>query len=280
MKNRKKLITYTLLTSMALSMTGCNNNNNQNIITTETTQITTEVYNEEDMYKLATHESTTTEMQSTEKITEEKTTEEITTEERTIEEFPTEEITSEEIIIDSSTEETIVNSSTEEVTATDIQFDNFKADLEIIKQYVDKDDIDNLRKKGKEFFIKHIDFIFFGSEINGKTFNELNEESKQMTIENFKAADELIMKYAPDYKEDLSEKYQSFKNFSKEKYEDLMDYIKNKVGDEKYDEYEEKKDQILEKSSEVADELKDKAGETAEKAKEKVKSLYKDWKQK
>lgn len=282
MRNKKRIIKYVILSSLLLSLTGCNKNKD------DFSDACTEKYTEDEfMYELVTLESTKTDNEekteaviekkteaTTEKITTETTTEEKTTE--TKKEDKTTEITTEEIVVPSSTEETIINSSPETVTVTDIQFDNFKADLEIIQKYIDKEDIDNLRKKGKEFFVKHVDFIFFGSEINGKTFDELSEESKQMTIDNFKKADELIMKYAPDYKEDIGEKYEIFKDFTKEKYNDIKEYLRNKVTDEQYDKYEEKKEKVLEKSSELFDDAK----ENAEEVKEKIKTLYNDWKEK
>ena len=110
------------------------------------------------------------------------------------------------------TTENIENISTDttESTSVDEQILNIiNSDKEVIEYYVSTEDIENVKKYGKEFFIKMVDFIFYDTEINGVKFNDLKEETKQEIYDTFCNIDALIMMVAPDYKENIGEKYES-----------------------------------------------------------------------
>ncbi len=72
--------------------------------------------------------------------------------------------------------------------------------------------------KAKEGFIILTDFIFYGTEINGITFEQLSDNAKQSVLLTFKNLDETIKKYYPNYQEDIL-------NLSKETSDKLFDLI-------------------------------------------------------
>lgn len=72
--------------------------------------------------------------------------------------------------------------------------------------------------KVKESSIKYakelIDFIFYGGEMNGITFDELKDDAKQEVYAKLQKIDSFIMQFIPDYKEKLGEKYNWVKDFA------------------------------------------------------------------
>ena len=250
MKKKKLLI---LILTFTLMSTGCSKNESskkaEKIVKESTTyqqivETTTEYINE------TNPEVTTKEV---EKIIDE-TTNKVT------EEIPTEIIT--EILTEPVTE-----SQTEQIN----NFDNFvKNDNEQIKELY-KQDFETFKAYSKAAFIKTVDFIFYGSEINGTTFNELTEEGKQMIYNEFKDMVVTINNYDPTIIPNLEEKYSMVVTFISEKYTSAIEAIKNKVGEEKYNAFIEKKDEI----SSIAS---DKAGEFGAKIKTFTNDKYQNFK--
>ena len=222
---RKMMIAYLSLASTLLA--GCNSNNNINQNTTEyinkttTSEITTEIITTEASTQM------TEEITTTENTTEEKTTEN-TTEEKTTENT-TEEMTTEEV-------------TTESKSVDDEIIDNINDDKNKIELYVTKEDYENVKKYGREFFIKMVDFIFYDKDINGIKFSELKEETKEDVYNTFCDIDALIMTFSPDYKENIGEKYEVVKDFTSKTYYNALDKIREAIGDEKYDKVKEIKD--------------------------------------
>ena len=135
-----------------------------------------------------------------------------------------------------------------------------------IKQFYDDHDIDKIASKGKEYFITLVDFIFYDGEIKGIKYSELKEASKEELYREFCEMDEIIMILAPNYKENISEKYEAVKDFTSDVYYKSLDKIKEYIGEERYD-----------KIGEIKDKAKDKLSETKDKAKEKIKDWYEDF---
>ena len=167
------------------------------------------------------------------------------------------------------TTENIENISTDttESTSVDEQILNIiNSDKEVIEYYVSTEDIENVKKYGKEFFIKMVDFIFYDTEINGVKFNDLKEETKQEIYDTFCNIDALIMMVAPDYKENIGEKYEVVKDFTSKTYYNALDKIREAIGDEKYD-----------KVKEIKDNTKEKIKDGTDNAKEYIKKKYENW---
>ena len=214
------------------------------------------------------------------------TTSEMTTEEVTeaLTEMTTEEVT--EALTEVSTEEA-TEALTEEYVDDDTYIvDEFSGYTEEVKELIDEEDIETAKAKAREYFITFVDFIFYGSSINGITYDELKEESKQELFDEFCEMDELISTVSPDYKENLSEKYELVKDFTKEKYYSSLDIIKEKIGEEKYDEIGKFKDDTKEKITNFKDEhqedidnIKDKTKEKTDEYKLKLKDWYENYKE-
>lgn len=157
------------------------------------------------------------------------------------------------------TTENIENISTDttESTSVDEQILNIiNSDKEVIEYYVSTEDIENVKKYGKEFFIKMVDFIFYDTEINGVKFNDLKEETKQEIYDTFCNIDALIMMVAPDYKENIGEKYEIVKDFTTNIYYTSLDKIKEAIGEEDYNKIKEIKDSAKEKISDGIEDAK------------------------
>lgn len=76
-------------------------------------------------------------------------------------------------------------------------FENIENDVSI-------SDINVIKLKGKEHFIKIVDFIFYGEEIRGYTFNELTDIAKLKIIGIGLKVDKKIEEKVPGYKESIS----------------------------------------------------------------------------
>lgn len=146
-------------------------------------------------------------------------------------------------------------------------FDNFEQEKEQIKNLINQQDFETAKEKGKEFFIRAVDFIFYNSEENGITFDELKEEAKKETFDNVATIDSWIMEFAPNYKDNTKEKYKIVKDFLSEQYYKSLNKIKNYLGSENY-----------EALGNIKDQIKNDIKESSHNIKEKAKNWYKDFK--
>lgn len=239
---RKTLTALSLGSSLIVSMSGCSNNNVNNITTTNNTESTTEY--------IETNTTATTEYISptTEIITEDlQTTEDIT-------EY------NEEEMVEITTTETSVQKDDEVIQ-------NINNDKEQIEYLIEMEDIDKASQLGKAFFIKTVDFIFYDEPINGVYFNELTDEAKADIYETFCYIDRLIINFSPNYKENIAEKYQIVKDFANEAYFKSLDAIKKAIGEENYN-----------KIGEIKDNIKDTISNAWDNTKESVEEWYLEFK--
>lgn len=84
---------------------------------------------------------------------------------------------------------------------------------------------ENKLKKG---FTNIIDFLFYDSRINGKTFKDLKDDAKLKIIKIALSVDQKIDSMFPDYKKTISDKYQNIKLKVVEKYVEITTNICNK----------------------------------------------------
>lgn len=163
-------------------------------------------------------------------------------------------------------EPTIETDMLEDTSNQEESFDNFATEKEEISTLISEEDFAQAKEKGTEFFITAVDFIFYDAEYKNVTFDELTDEAKKETYDNLCIIDGWIMNIAPDYKEDLGEKWQLVKDFTSEKYYFVLDKIKEYIGEENYN---------------AVKEFKDNAKTTIkdgwENTKEKVKTKADDW---
>lgn len=166
-------------------------------------------------------------------------------------------------------EETIIEEKqpTEEKEITTFTF--FEEAKQEIITYIESEQFETLKEKGKYYTITAIDFIFYDKPINGIYFKDLSEELKQDILRDVKSLDEAIMAYYPNYKETFSTKYQIASQFINEQYLNILDIIKEYLGEENYNAIGEIKNQITNDISDKKDEII-----------EDIEELYKSWKNK
>ena len=171
-------------------------------------------------------------------------------------------------IIEQPEETQIVETKPEETQTLD-NFTFFKDAKQEIISYIESEEFETLKEKGKYYVTTGIDFIFFDQPINGIYFDQMTNELKKDIIRDVNSLDEAIMAYYPDYKEDISSKYQVASEFINEKYLDIMDAIKEYLGEENYNAV-----------GEIKDQIKEDVSNKTEEGIEYIKDLYNSWKNK
>ena len=139
----------------------------------------------------------------------------------------------------------------------------------------------------KNTFITLTDFILYGGEINGKTFEQLTDEVKQEIISVYEQIDEAIEEKHPGYKEEIKDNATKTYTDIKEKLEEaknqVVDEYKSTVGEEKYNEqkqqYEQNKEDAKEAIEPVVDEVKEAVKEIYEASKNSFDKWYQEWKE-
>lgn len=86
---------------------------------------------------------------------------------------------------------------------------------------------ESLGKTIKSNFVDGIDFIFYGKEINGKTFGELTNSAKLKVLSLMLSIDSKIEEKIPNYKDSISSTYQNIKTKIIEKYLEITTNICN-----------------------------------------------------
>ena len=107
-----------------------------------------------------------------------------------------------------------------------------------IDEFLKSEKIENIKEACKNYFVTFVDFIFYGGQIKGVTFNELTNETKIKVINLTRKIDELIMTKFPDYKETISVEskklFESVCNLLDEGKDGVENFIIEKIGEEKY----------------------------------------------
>lgn len=102
-----------------------------------------------------------------------------------------------------------------------------------IRDYVSKENIQDLGEKAWSGLCHMIDFIFFDETINGVTFEELSDSAKEKVVSAFqKGYDAMEQKY-PDFTEKVTDKTQDIASFIKENgskaYHKAYDFLDEKI---------------------------------------------------
>ena len=104
------------------------------------------------------------------------------------------------------------------------------------------------------------DFILEGGSIGGYTWDELSDSTKKAILDIADEIDALLVKYVPEQKEWVIEKWQLFKDKTSQ-------VVKDIVGEENYEFWGDKKDEWI-----------DQAKDLYQDGKTKVKDKYQEWK--
>ena len=159
--------------------------------------------------------------------------------------------------------------SSNQVTQSNQEFTFFSDAKKELTEYIESEDFQKLKEKGKYYVTTGIDFIFFDKEINGITFNQMSTEFKIRAMNDVAALDSAVEAYFPGYKESFSSKYQIAAEFVSSKYIDIVDAIKEYLGEENWNALGDMKDQIW---GDITN--------TKDQAIEDIKELYKSWRDK
>lgn len=155
--------------------------------------------------------------------------------------------------------------SSQEIQSTQ-EFTFFSDAKKELTEYIESDDFQNLKEKGKYYVTTGIDFIFFDKEINGITFDQMSTEFKIRVMNDVAALDNAVEAYFPGYKESFSSKYQIAAEFVSSKYLDMVDVIKEYLGEDNWNALGNMKDKIWGDLTTTKDQ-----------AIEDIKELYKSW---
>lgn len=121
------------------------------------------------------------------------------------------------------------NSYGHEVGSYDAKLDSVLDTINNINEKIDSVDLKSIKESTINYAKELIDFIFYGGEINGVTFDELKDESKQKVYAQLQKIDTFIMQFVPDYKETIGEKYNYVKDFASKTLEEAKEIINSKI---------------------------------------------------
>lgn len=111
----------------------------------------------------------------------------------------------------------------------DATLDDLYNKINMINYKIDTFNFSKLKENAINYSKQLIDFIFYGSKINDITFDELKDETKEKIYTKLQKTDTLIMRFSPDYKEKIGEKYNLVKDFSSKTLEEAKEVFNNKI---------------------------------------------------
>ena len=157
-------------------------------------------------------------------------------------------------------------------------FNNLEEDINNI---LNSETVDNAKDKAKGVFISIVDFLFYDSEINGVTFDELTDSGKQKVLEIASSIDNKIENKFPNYKETISETAKEAFNKASELIKkganNLKEFSKEKLGEENYNAIVDVKDEIVEYTKEAIDIIGDVGSDLLDSGKEYIKNWYENF---
>lgn len=157
-------------------------------------------------------------------------------------------------------------------------FNNLENNVDSI---LNSETINNVKAKAKGIFVSIVDFIFYDSEINGVTFDELTDSGKQKILEIAYSIDTKIENKFPNYKETISETAKNAFNKASELIkkgaDNLKEFSKEQLGEENYNAIIEVKDEIVEYTKEAIDIIGDVGSDLLDSGKEYIKNWYENF---
>ena len=130
--------------------------------------------------------------------------------------------------------------------------------------------------KAKNAFTTVVDFIFYGKEINGYTFNELTTSAKMKIIEIALKIDSKINEYFPNYKESIKAGYENIKGKLAYAYLEITSSLCGAVGTDTCEQAKEDFNNMKKSFSFTFDLIKELAKSGASKVKEFYENTFKN----
>jgi hypothetical protein len=116
--------------------------------------------------------------------------------------IPTGTTTEDNNVLNSNLNESNIESNTE--YNDDVNENSVIQYFDNMNDEINESNFEKCKTKFKDYFITGVDFIFYDKKIKGYTFNELSNEAKLKVIAILIKIDNKIEKYAPGYKESIS----------------------------------------------------------------------------
>ena len=192
-------------------------------------------------------------------------------------------------VIESKPNETYTNEpsintdkTTEEYSSADEKaIETFNSIEEDIDNILNSETVNNAKDKAKGVFVTIVDFLFYDSEINGVTFDELTDNGKQKVLEIASSIDNKIENKFPNYKETISETAKDAFNKASELIKkganNLKEFSKEKLGEENYNAIINVKDEFVEYTKEAIDIIGDVGSDLLDSGKEYIKNWYENF---
>ena len=192
-------------------------------------------------------------------------------------------------VIESNPNETYTNEpnintdkTTEEYSSADEKaIETFNSIEEDIENILNSETVNNAKDKAKGVFVTIVDFLFYDSEINGVTFDELTDNGKQKVLEIASSIDNKIENKFPNYKETISETAKDAFNKASELIKkganNLKEFSKEKLGEENYNAIINVKDEFVEYTKEAIDIIGDVGSDLLDSGKEYIKNWYENF---
>ncbi len=144
-----------------------------------------------------------------------------------------------------------------------------------VDHYTNQSNFENFKDKAKEIAITGIDFIFYGKEIKGVTFNELTDTTKNKIMSIVSSIDNKIDNKMPGYKDTIKDKFGQGYSYLNDRLHQGLDYVDDKLEEKYGDNYNGTKgfvneivDEVKEDTKDSVDMIKDAASEGWSKVKE------------
>lgn len=171
---------------------------------------------------------------------------------------------------------------TEEYSSVDEKaIETFNSIEEDIDNILNSETVNNAKDKAKGVFVTIVDFLFYDSEINGVTFDELTDSGKQKVLEIASSIDNKIENKFPNYKETISETakeaFDKASELIKKGANNLKEFSKEKLGEENYNAIVDVKDEIAEYTKEAIDIIGDVGSDLLDSGKEYIKNWYENF---
>lgn len=152
-------------------------------------------------------------------------------------------------------------------------FDSLEQEID---SYINEGKFEEMKEKAKNIAITGIDFIFYGKEIKGVTFEELTIDTKNKIMTIVSRIDSKIENKIPGYKDTIKDKFGQGYDYVSLKLDEVLIYIDGKLETEYGDNYERTK----EKASNITEDVKEGASNVYEKVSEEISdgwSKIKEW---
>lgn len=135
-----------------------------------------------------------------------------------------------------------------------------------IASYAQSENFESMKETGKQCIITAVDFIFYDQPINGVYFSSLTDSAKRTIMIEIANIDSAIMEYYPNYKEEISAKYQDASAYLNARYLGTLENIKQRLSSITYEDVQN-----------ATNDIQNNIGEGYKKGQSFIKDKYNQW---